>query len=119
VSSLYYTPYFKDHLVKHPKITFIGGPEMYLDTTSMVNLTCLISWTLSSPRTVAWYHNHTMMETPLQGPWIESLVWLWYQATVRGEERVQDIRQVRFTMLVVSRYISGPPIKVILGCLTR
>ena len=34
---------------------------MFLDTSSMVNLTCVISWTLSSPRTVTWYHNHTQL----------------------------------------------------------
>ena len=39
---------------------------MYLDTSSMVNLTCLISWTLSSPRKVTWYHNHT--ELSIRGP---------------------------------------------------
>ena len=57
----------------------------------------------------------TMMETPLRGPRIEISVWLWYQVTLLGEERVQDITQVRFTMLEVSRYISGPPRKVVLG----
>ena len=34
---------------------------MYLDSSSMMNLTCVISWTLSSPRTVTWYHNHTQL----------------------------------------------------------
>ena len=42
-----------------PQTTLLGGPEMYLDTRSMVNLTCVISWTVSSPHTVIWYHNHT------------------------------------------------------------
>ena len=32
----------------------------------MVNLTCVISWTLSSPRKVTWYHNHT--ELSIRGP---------------------------------------------------
>ena len=57
----------------------------------------------------------TMIETPVRGPLIVSLVWLWYQVTVVGEERVQDITQVRFTMLEVSRYSSGPPRNVVLG----
>ena len=57
----------------------------------------------------------TMIDTPVLGPLIVSFVWLWYQVTVLGEERVQDITQVRFTMLEVSRYISGPPRKVVLG----
>ena len=34
---------------------------MFLDTSSMVNLTCVISWTVSSPGTVTWYHNHTQL----------------------------------------------------------
>ena len=39
---------------------------MYLDTSSMVNLTCVISYTLSSPNTVTWYHNHTKLT--IRGP---------------------------------------------------
>ena len=49
-----------------PETTFIGGPEMFLDTSSMVNLTCVISWTVSSPSTVTWYHNHTKLT--IRGP---------------------------------------------------
>ena len=55
----------------------------------------------------------TMIETPVRGPLIVSLVW--YQVTVVGEERVEDITQVRFTMLEVSRYSSGPPRNFVLG----
>ena len=57
----------------------------------------------------------TMMDTPVRGPRIVSLVWLWYQVTVLGEETVQEMTQVRFTMLEVSRNISGPPMKVVSG----
>ena len=39
---------------------------MFLDTSSMVNLTCIISWTISSPNTVTWYHNHTKLT--IRGP---------------------------------------------------
>ena len=57
----------------------------------------------------------TRMETPVRGPRMVSLVWLWYQVTVLGEEMVQEMMQVRFTMLEVSRNISGPPRKVVSG----
>ena len=57
----------------------------------------------------------TMRDTPVRGPRIVSLVWLWYQVTVVGEETVQEMTQVRFTMLEVSRNISGPPMKVVSG----
>ena len=57
----------------------------------------------------------TMMETPVRGPRIVSLVWFWNQVTVPGEETVQEMTHVRFTMLEVSRNISGPPRKVVSG----
>ena len=41
----------------------------------------------------------TMMDASVRSPRIVSLVWLWYQVTVLGEERIQEITQVRFTML--------------------
>jgi len=52
--------------IKDPETTFLGGPEMFLDTSSMVNLTCVISWTVSSPGTVTWFHNHTKLT--IRGP---------------------------------------------------
>ena len=49
--------------VKAPETRLLGGPEMFLDTSSgLVNLTCVIE-TLEPPRSVAWYHNNTKVSS--------------------------------------------------------
>ena len=44
----------------------LGSPEMFIDTSSILNLTCIISWTNSPPDKIVWYHNNT--EVSVRGP---------------------------------------------------
>ena len=32
---------------------------MFVESSSLINLTCVISWTSSPPSHIAWYHNNT------------------------------------------------------------
>jgi len=53
--------------VKAPETRLLGGPEMYLDTSSgLVNLTCVIE-TLEPPQSVAWFHNNTKVSAYQSG----------------------------------------------------
>jgi hypothetical protein len=47
--------------VRDPDTRLLGGPEMFVESSSMINLTCVISWTSSPPSHIAWYHNHTKL----------------------------------------------------------
>ena len=35
----------------------LGGPDMFVDTGSIINLTCIIAWTPEPPRATLWHHN--------------------------------------------------------------
>ena len=53
--------------MKAPETRLLGGPEMYLDTSSgLVNLTCVIE-TLEPPQSVAWFHNNTKVSAYQSG----------------------------------------------------
>ena len=48
--------------VTAPETRLVGGPEMFLDTSSgLVNLTCIVE-ALEPPKTVTWYHNTSEVE---------------------------------------------------------
>ena len=44
-----------------PETKLVGAPEMFLDTSSTLNLTCIVSWTSSPPDEVSWYHNQSQV----------------------------------------------------------
>ena len=44
-----------------PATLLLGGPEMFVESSSMINLTCVVSWTTSPPSHIAWYHNNTKL----------------------------------------------------------
>ena len=44
-----------------PDTLLFGGPEMFVESSSMINLTCVISWTSSPPSHIAWFHNQTKL----------------------------------------------------------
>ena len=44
-----------------PDTLLLGGPEMFVESSSMINLTCVISWTSSPPSHIAWFHNQTKL----------------------------------------------------------
>jgi len=43
--------------VREPEVRILGGPDMFVDTGSIINLTCVISWTPEPPRATLWQHN--------------------------------------------------------------
>jgi len=47
--------------VRDPDSLLLGGPEMFVESSSMINLTCVISWTSSPPDQIMWYHNQTKL----------------------------------------------------------
>ena len=44
----------------------IGGPDMFVDIGSMVNLSCVVSFTEKPPESVVWLHNEE--EISFRGP---------------------------------------------------
>ena len=44
----------------------IGGPDMFVDVGSMVNLSCVVSFTEKPPDKVLWLHNGE--EISFRGP---------------------------------------------------
>ena len=52
--------------ISDPATLLLGGPEMFVESSSMINLTCVISWTSSPPSHIAWYHNQTKLS--FRGP---------------------------------------------------
>ena len=44
----------------------IGGPDMFVDVGSMVNLSCVVSYTEKPPDEVVWLHNEE--EISFRGP---------------------------------------------------
>ena len=43
--------------ISEPEVKILGGPDMYVDTGSIINLTCIITWTPEPPRLTLWHHN--------------------------------------------------------------
>jgi len=47
--------------IKEAKVQVLGGPDMYVDTGSVINLTCSIWWTPSPPEVTLWHHNSSLI----------------------------------------------------------
>ena len=43
------------------KVQVLGGPDVYVDTGSVINLTCSIWWTPSPPEVTLWHHNSSLI----------------------------------------------------------
>lgn len=52
-----------------PITTIMGIPEMFIDTGSTINLTCIVSQSPNPPTNILWTHNGEVIE-------IEWLLWL-------------------------------------------
>ena len=53
-------------LVSEPQTHIIGEPDMYVDIGSMLNLSCVVSYTERPPVKVSWLHNG--IEISFRGP---------------------------------------------------
>ena len=52
--------------ISEPSTYVIGGPDMFVDVGSMVNLSCVVSYTEKPPDEVVWLHNEE--EISFRGP---------------------------------------------------
>ena len=52
--------------ILEPSTYVIGGPDMFVDIGSMVNLSCVVSYTEKPPDKVVWLHNEE--EISFRGP---------------------------------------------------
>lgn len=46
--------------VPEPKTQIVGGPELYIDRGSTINLTCVILYSPEPPAYVFWNHNDSV-----------------------------------------------------------
>lgn len=53
-------PLTKSNVSTEPNTTIIGGPDIYINTGSTVNLTCIISQSPEPPQSIEWTHNHVV-----------------------------------------------------------
>ncbi|KAG8314596.1 hypothetical protein J6590_089521 [Homalodisca vitripennis] len=53
--------------IVEPTTEIIGGPEMYINIGSTINLTCVVSFAPEPPPTVLWRHNRKLNGTLLSG----------------------------------------------------
>ena len=44
-------------MITEPQTTILGGPEIYMDVGSTINLTCLVKYSPEPPAHVFWTHN--------------------------------------------------------------
>lgn len=45
-----------------PITTIMGSPEMFIDTGSTINLTCIVSQSPTPPANIVWTHNGQVIE---------------------------------------------------------
>ena len=57
---------FFNFQILEPSTYVIGGPDMFVDVGSMVNLSCVVSFTEKPPESVVWLHNEE--EISFRGP---------------------------------------------------
>ena len=44
----------------------LGGPDMFVETGSVINMTCSIAWTPAPPASTSWRHNNSLIS--FRGP---------------------------------------------------
>ena len=49
--------FVRSFLCTEPTTTVLGTPEMYIDTGSTVNLTCIVQGLNEPPTSIQWTHN--------------------------------------------------------------
>lgn len=45
-----------------PTAKILGGPDLYVDKGSTINLTCVIGMDPEAPRYILWYHEDKVIE---------------------------------------------------------
>ena len=49
-----------------PEVTVLGGPDMFVETGSVINMTCSVAWTPAPPSSTSWRHNNSLIS--FRGP---------------------------------------------------
>ena len=44
----------------------LGGPDMFVETGSVINMTCSVAWTPAPPASTSWRHNNSLIS--FRGP---------------------------------------------------
>lgn len=47
--------------ISEPITTIVGGPDLYIDTGSTVNLTCIVRHLPEPPPAIYWTHNNEVI----------------------------------------------------------
>lgn len=47
-----------EFIFSEPVTTIVGGPEMYINRGSTMNLTCVVRHSPEPPPAISWTHNH-------------------------------------------------------------
>ena len=53
-------------LISEPEVTVLGGPDMFVETGSVINMTCSVAWTPAPPASTSWRHNNSLIS--FRGP---------------------------------------------------
>jgi hypothetical protein len=56
-----YVHVFKTLMCVVPHVRIPGSPDLHVDSSSMINLTCVISDTPEPPSYIFWYHNNQVV----------------------------------------------------------
>merc|ERR1712032_268439 len=63
----YYLNVEKETLfISEPEVSVLGGPDMFVETGSVINMTCSIAWTPAPPASTSWRHNNSLIS--FRGP---------------------------------------------------
>ncbi len=52
--------------MSEPDVTVLGGPDMFVETGSVINMTCSVAWTPAPPASTSWRHNNSLIS--FRGP---------------------------------------------------
>lgn len=55
-----------DLVMSEPEVTVLGGPDMFVETGSVINMTCSVAWTPAPPASTSWRHNNSLIS--FRGP---------------------------------------------------
>ena len=73
----------------------VGGPEMFVESSSMINLTCLVAWTAKPPDKVSLPPGEHQPGEPAQVVWLHNGSEVTYNGPRTGVSLIIDKSEVR------------------------
>lgn len=55
---IYYVSFLENVLFAEPVTEIAGGPDIFINKDSTINLTCLVRYAPEPPSTIVWIHDH-------------------------------------------------------------